>query len=118
MSRRRDLLLPAAAFAALVAVAVLILVLLALIPTLPVKWRHEAKSQINYAINQLPHDAKVTVSKYIEPKLDRLIFEPPPAISLVVPGRPMSCTGTSSQPSKKSIGCGMSGFHTGLGVLA
>ena len=73
----------ALAYSWLFAIFPFFLVLLSLIPTLPVKWRQEAKSQINHAINQLPHDAKVTVSKYIEPKLDRLIFEPPPAISLV-----------------------------------
>ena len=73
----------ALAYSWLFAVFPFFLVLLSLIPTLPVKWRLEAKSQINNAINQLPHDAKLTVSEYIEPKLDRLIFEPPPAITLI-----------------------------------
>ena len=54
-----------------------------LIPMLKYEWRLEAKNQINQAINQLPHDAKVTISKYIEPKLDRLMFEKSPAITII-----------------------------------
>ena len=73
----------ALAYSWLFAIFPFFLVLLSLIPTLTYEWRVEAKNQINNAINQLPHDAKVTVSQYIEPKLDRLIFEPPPAISLI-----------------------------------
>lgn len=73
----------ALAYSWLFAIFPFFLVLLSLIPTLPVKWRLEAKSQINNAINQLPHDAKLTVSQYIEPKLDKLIFDKSPSITLI-----------------------------------
>jgi membrane protein len=73
----------ALAYSWLFAIFPFFLVLLTLIPTLPVKWRQEAKAQINNAINQLPHDAKVTVSQYIEPKLDKLIFDRPPAVTVI-----------------------------------
>src|SRR4051812_6692286 len=50
------------------------LVLLSLIPMLKYEWRVEAKNEINHAIETLPHDAKITIEKYIQPKLDRLMF--------------------------------------------
>src|SRR5215207_2510474 len=50
------------------------LVLLSLIPMLRYEWRVEAKSQIYNAIDQLPHEAKITVRQYIAPRLDKLLF--------------------------------------------
>ena len=73
----------ALAYSWLFAIFPFFLVLLSLIPMLKYEWRLEAKNQINEAINQLPHDAKVTISKYIEPKLDRLMFEKSPAITII-----------------------------------
>src|SRR5687768_2076707 len=73
----------ALAYSWLFAVFPFFLVLLSLIPLLKHEWRVEAKNQINLAINQLPHEAKVTVSEYIEPKLDKVLFEKPKGITLV-----------------------------------
>jgi len=73
----------ALAYSWLFAIFPFFLVLLSLIPMLKYEWRVEAKDQINNAINQLPHDAKMTVSRYIEPKLDRLIFEKSPSITII-----------------------------------
>ena len=73
----------ALAYSWLFAIFPFFLVLLSLIPTLKYEWRVEAKNQINNVINQLPHEAKVTVSAYIEPKLDRLMFEKSPAITFI-----------------------------------
>src|SRR5689334_11557122 len=73
----------ALAYSWLFAIFPFFLVLLSLIPMLKYEWRKEAKEEINHAINQLPHDAKVTISKYIEPKLDRLMFEKSPAITFI-----------------------------------
>jgi membrane protein len=64
----------ALAYSWLFAVFPFFLVLLSLIPLLNYEWRLEAKQQINLAINQLPHEAKVTVSQYIEPRIDKLMF--------------------------------------------
>src|SRR5688572_28702687 len=50
----------ALAYSWLFAIFPFFLVLLSLIPTLKYEWRVEAKNQINNAINQLPHDAKIT----------------------------------------------------------
>lgn len=73
----------ALAYSWLFAIFPFFLVLLSLIPMLKYEWRLAAKDQINQAVNQLPHDAKITISKYVEPKLDRLMFEKSPAITLI-----------------------------------
>jgi membrane protein len=73
----------ALAYSWLFAVFPFFLVLLSLIPLMKYEWRLEAKNQINLAINQLPHEAKVTVSQYIEPRLDKVLFEKPKGITLV-----------------------------------
>lgn len=64
----------ALAYSWLFAVFPFFLVLLSLIPLLKDEWRIEAKSQINLAINQLPHEAKVTIRQYIEPRVNALLF--------------------------------------------
>ena len=64
----------ALAYSWLFAIFPFFLVLLSIIPLLKYEWRVTAKEQINLAINQLPHEAKVTVSQYIEPRIDKLIF--------------------------------------------
>jgi uncharacterized BrkB/YihY/UPF0761 family membrane protein len=58
-------------------------VLLSLIPMLPYNWRLEARTQITNAIDELPHEAKLTVREYVLPKLQRLIFDKSPAITLI-----------------------------------
>ena len=73
----------ALAYSWLFAIFPFFLVLLSLIPTLKYEWRVEAKNQINNVVSQLPHEAKVTVSEYITPKLDKLMFEKSPAITLI-----------------------------------
>src|SRR5690242_4215584 len=64
----------ALAYSWLFAVFPFFLVLLSLIPLLKHDWRVAAKDQINAAIDQLPHEAKITVRQYLEPKLDALMF--------------------------------------------
>src|SRR3989440_7909222 len=64
----------ALAYSWLFAVFPFFLVLLSLIPLLRYEWRVEAKQQINNAIDQLPHEAKVTVRQYVEPKINALLF--------------------------------------------
>src|SRR5262245_16908148 len=59
------------------------LVLLSLIPMLPYNWRVEARSQINLALAQLPHEAQVTLKQYVDPKLNQVLFEKPRAITWV-----------------------------------
>ena len=73
----------ALAYSWLFAIFPFFLVLLSLIPTLKYEWRVEAKDQINAAIQQLPHEAKVTVQEYIQPRLDRLMFEKSPTITII-----------------------------------
>src|SRR4051795_12831479 len=63
----------ALAYSWLFAVFPFFLVLLSLIPMLKYDWRVEAKNQINIAISQLPHEAKVTVAQFVAPKLDQLL---------------------------------------------
>lgn len=73
----------ALAYSWLFAVFPFFLVLLTLIPLLRQEWRVEAKNQISYAINQLPHDAKKTVHDYVDPKLDTLLgFKPATGITV------------------------------------
>jgi membrane protein len=57
--------------------------LLTLIPLLKVEWRVEAKKQIEFAVNQLPDDARETVRSYIEPKLDQVLFQQKSGIRLI-----------------------------------
>lgn len=64
----------ALAYSWLFAVFPFFLVLLSLIPLLKYEWRVEAKEQINLAIQQLPHEAKVTIIQYIEPRVNALMF--------------------------------------------
>src|SRR5204862_7475876 len=64
----------ALAYSWLFAVFPFFLVLLSLIPLLRYEWRVEAKQQINNAIDQLPHEAKVTIRQYVEPKINTLLF--------------------------------------------
>src|SRR5688500_12649832 len=59
------------------------LVLLSLIPMLPHNWRVEAKEQINFAIIQLPREARVTLKQYVDPRLNEILFEKPKAITWV-----------------------------------
>src|SRR5438477_3298951 len=65
----------ALAYSWLFAVFPFFLVLLSLIPLLRYDWRVEAKDQINAAIDQLPHEAKVTIRQYVEPKINALLFQ-------------------------------------------
>src|SRR4051812_24350662 len=64
----------ALAYSWLFAIFPFFLVLLSMIPLLKEDWRRAAKDQINDAIGQLPHDAKMTVQTYVSPKLEALIF--------------------------------------------
>jgi membrane protein len=63
----------ALAYSWLFAVFPFFLVLLTLIPLLRTEWRLEALKQINNAIDQLPHDAKLTVHNYVDDKLEALL---------------------------------------------
>src|SRR6476659_2362980 len=63
----------ALAYSWLFAVFPFFLVLLSLIPLLRYEWRVEAKSQIVTAIDQLPHEAKVTVGQFVMPRLNELM---------------------------------------------
>src|SRR3954463_5685260 len=60
----------ALAYSWLFAIFPFFLALLSLIPLLKYEWRVSAKDQISEAINQLPHEAKVTLDTYIKPRLD------------------------------------------------
>ncbi|MEO6435294.1 MAG: YihY/virulence factor BrkB family protein [Tepidisphaeraceae bacterium] len=72
----------ALAYSWLFAIFPFFLVLLSLIPLLRYEWRVEAKTQITHAIDQLPHEAKVTVYTYLAPRLDALLFfDKPKAIT-------------------------------------
>ena len=57
--------------------------LLTLIPLLKVEWRIEAKKQIEFAVNQLPEDARETVGGYIRPKLDQVLFQQKAGIRII-----------------------------------
>src|SRR3954466_6435876 len=70
----------ALAYSWLFAIFPFFLVLLSLIPLLRYEWRVEAKTQMNNAIDQLPHEAKITVRQYLAPKLDAMLFEKPSGI--------------------------------------
>src|SRR5947207_8405965 len=70
----------ALAYSWLFAIFPFFLVLLSLIPLLRPEWKLEAKNQINGVVEQLPRDAQITLRQYLEPKLNRLLFEPPPGI--------------------------------------
>src|SRR5687767_11930170 len=71
----------ALAYSWLFAVFPFLLVLLALIPTLPTQWRIETKNQIDFAVAQLPRDARITVKQYVDPKINALLFEKPVALT-------------------------------------
>ncbi|HYO07686.1 MAG TPA: YihY/virulence factor BrkB family protein [Tepidisphaeraceae bacterium] len=64
----------ALAYSWLFAVFPFFLVLLSLIPLLKHDWRVAAREQLDAAVNQLPHEAKVTVKQYVDPKLNELLF--------------------------------------------
>ena len=70
----------ALAYSWLFAIFPFFLVLLSLIPLLRPEWKQEAKNQIDGVIAQLPRDAQTTLYTYVEPKLNRLLFEPPKGI--------------------------------------
>jgi len=54
--------------------------LLTLIPQLPHGWKTEAVERINSAVKTLPHETQVTLRTYLEPKLNQLLYAPPPGI--------------------------------------
>src|SRR5690242_6853131 len=70
----------ALAYSWLFAVFPFFLVLLSMLPLLKYEWKDEAKRQINNAVNQLPHEAKITVHEYIDPKINQLLYSPPKGI--------------------------------------
>lgn len=73
----------ALAYSWLFAIFPFFIFLLTLIPLLKYEWRIEAKQQIEFAVNQLPADARDTVSGYIEPKLDQLLFQSKAGIRII-----------------------------------
>ena len=74
----------ALAYSWLFAVFPFFLVLLSLIPLLRPEWKQEAKNQIDAVIIQLPHEAQLTIAEYVEPKLNRLLYEPPASIRSIL----------------------------------
>jgi membrane protein len=54
--------------------------LLTLIPLLPVQWKHEAVDRINSGVNTLPRETQITLRMYLEPKLNQLLYQPPPGL--------------------------------------
>src|SRR5437867_594652 len=74
----------ALAYSWLFAIFPFFLVLLSLIPLLRPEWKQEAKNQIDTVIIQLPHEAQMTVAEYVEPKLNRLLYEPPASIRSIL----------------------------------
>src|SRR5688572_12979336 len=54
--------------------------LLTLIPHLPPDWKHEAVDRINAAIVNLPRETRVTLQKYLEPRINELLYKPPPGL--------------------------------------
>src|SRR6478609_5895732 len=70
----------ALAYSWLFAIFPFFLVLLSMLPLLKYEWKNEAKVQIDSWINQLPHEAKITVHQYIDPKLTQLLYSPPRGI--------------------------------------
>ena len=70
----------ALAYSWLFAIFPFLLVLLALIPTLPSRWRLETKQQIDFAVAQLPREAQITIKEYVDPKLNSLLFDKPVAL--------------------------------------
>ena len=70
----------ALAYSWLFAIFPFFLVLLSMLPLLKYEWKDEAKRQINNAINELPHEAKITVHQYVDPKLNQLLYNPPKGI--------------------------------------
>src|SRR3954471_8645705 len=71
----------ALAYSWLFAVFPFFLVLLSLIPLLRPEWKKAASEQIEAVIHQLPREAQVTLRQYVEPKLNRLLYEPPKGIT-------------------------------------
>lgn len=71
----------ALAYSWLFAVFPFFLVLLSLIPLLRPEWKQAASEQIEAVIHQLPREAQVTLRQYVEPKLNRLLYEPPKGIT-------------------------------------
>jgi membrane protein len=55
--------------------------LLTLIPLLKPAWKQEAIQRINSAVNTLPRETQITLHTYLDPKLNELLFQPPPAIT-------------------------------------
>src|SRR3954452_19334932 len=70
----------ALAYSWLFAIFPFFLVLLSMLPLLKYEWKNEAKRQINNVIKQLPHEAKVTMHQYVDPKIDQLLYNPPKGI--------------------------------------
>ncbi len=54
--------------------------LLTLIPQLPHDWKHEAVERINQTVKTLPNETQVTLRTYLEPKLNQLLYQPPPGL--------------------------------------
>jgi len=73
----------ALAYSWLFAIFPFFIFLLTLIPLLKVEWRVEAKKQIEFAVNQLPDDARETVRSYIGPKLDQVLFQEKTGIRVI-----------------------------------
>src|SRR4051812_34125046 len=70
----------ALAYSWLFAIFPFFLVLLSLIPLLKPSWKLEARNQIDYAVAQLPREAQMTIRQYVDPKLNNLLFAPPPGL--------------------------------------
>jgi membrane protein len=73
----------ALAYSWLFAIFPFFIFLLTLIPLLPLTWREEARTQIEFAVYQLPADARDTVKSYLDPKLDQILFQQKSGIRII-----------------------------------
>jgi membrane protein len=73
----------ALAYSWLFAIFPFFIFLLTLIPLLKYEWRQEAKRQIEFAIQQLPEDARDTVGQFVKPKLEQVLFQEKTGIRLI-----------------------------------
>lgn len=69
------------AYSWLFAIFPFFLFLLTLIPLLKQSWKQEAVDRINSAIHTLPHETQITLHMYLDERLRKLLYEPPPALS-------------------------------------
>jgi len=58
--------------------------LMTLIPLLKNDWKREAINRINYAVDTLPAETQHTLHSYLDERLTKLLFEPPPGIKGVL----------------------------------